>query len=152
VKSNVFLVHILVIILLSACQRTPSVPIKAETGIEFTLASGQTATIAGTDLTIKFILVSNDERCPSGIECLMTGPVTLSLSVREGNGSPSELVLQTFTDDSGRSPDSKFQGIQDQASFGGYLIQVKAVQPYPQSRFASIKADDYRVALIVTQP
>jgi hypothetical protein len=138
-------------ILLAACQITPPAPIITRPNVEFTLAPGQTATLDDNGMTIKFISVSSDQRCPNGMECFASGPVTVSLSVQQGNEPEESLVLQTFTDGNGRAPEMHFEGVDNSTALGNFLIQVKAVTPYPQGHFGSIKDRDYRVTLLVTQ-
>jgi hypothetical protein len=143
---------ILLVLLLTACQTaTPLPPVTGTEGGEFSLAADQTATITNTDLTIRLIGVAGDERCPSEIECAMSGPVSLSLSVQQGQADPAAINLQTFTDNTGRTPDMQFEGIKDREVVGGYLIRVRSVTPYPSSPSKKIKASEYRVVLIVTQ-
>jgi hypothetical protein len=130
---------------------TPLAPITAEKDKEFTLAEDQTATVAGTGLTIRLIGVAGDQRCPSEIECAISGPVSLSLSVQKDNGTQTNIDLQTFTDNTGLAPAGKFEGINSSATIEGYSIQVAGVTPYPAKPSTPIKSSDYRVTLIVTQ-
>lgn len=137
----------------------------ATTGVEFTLAPAETITIIypgpnnlepnqtvkiyGKDLNIELIGVTSDERCPSEIECAMSGPVSISLSVQADGGSPSEITLQTFTDYNGRAPTMEFEGIESSATYEGYWILVAGVLPYPAKSTTEIKDTDYRVMLVV---
>ena len=150
-KPGNLIALICAILVLSACQGKPPEPITVDTDNEFILAPSQIATIIGTDINIKFISVSSDERCPNGMECAMSGPVTVSLSTQSGNAPEESLVLQTFTDGNGRAPEMHFEGIDNSSAIGNFLIQVKAVTPYPQGSFGPIKDRDYRVTLLVTQ-
>ena len=134
---------------LTACQSAPS-PITADLGTEFTLAPQQTATFAESGLTIRLVAVTGDARCPSGVECAISGPVTLQISVQAGASSPTEFLLQTFTDGDGRAPEGPFEGIQDRVEFDGYMIRVVAVLPYPEGFGGKVKAREYRVAFVVT--
>ena len=136
--------------MLNACQAgvTPF-PTITTMNNEITLAPGQTAAISGTNLTITFHSVVGDERCPSGIECAASGPVTLSLAVQQGDEAPTDFTLQTFTDQSGLSPNVQFEGITNRAEVGGYLIQLVSVTPYPTG-LEEIDTDDYRVGLRVS--
>jgi hypothetical protein len=93
-------------ILLIACQplSPPQPPVDAALDTEFTLAPAQVATITGTGLTVKLVSVPGDRRCPSELECAMSGPVSISLSVQMGDGEPVSMNLQTFTGSDGRAP------------------------------------------------
>ncbi|HET8669757.1 MAG TPA: hypothetical protein VFM05_03755 [Candidatus Saccharimonadales bacterium] len=137
--------------LLVACQTATPPTVAAILGTEFSLSPSQSATVADRDLTITLHSVLSDDRCPSEVECAATGPVTVSLSVQQGNSAPSDLTLQTFTDQDGRAPAGQFEGIQNIAEAGDYLIQIVGVLPYPKNLDSEIKVSDYRVTFIVTQ-
>jgi hypothetical protein len=143
---------IFLLLLLAACQSaTPLPDITAETESEFTLGFRQSATITDTSLTITLEGVTGDERCPSEIECAMSGPVSLSLSAQIGDSEPTDINLQVFTSNNGRVPDMQFEGIEDRTVFEGYLIRVVSVLPYPAKAFDEIKDSEYRVTFIVSK-
>lgn len=153
-KNKLSLLFIVLMIALTACQTataTPFPPLTAEKGSEFTLAPDQSITITDTDLTIKLIGITGDERCPSQIECAASGPVSISLSVQKGNGEPSNINLQTFTDNNGRAPDFEFEGIEDRVIYEGYLIRAAGVLPYPANLTETIRDSEYRVTLVVSR-
>jgi len=145
------MVFTILIALLTGCQTAAPSPLTATKDVEFTLAEDQTAMVTDTGLTIRLIGVAGDERCPSEIECAMSGPVSISLSVQKGGGDPVNVNLQTFTDNDGRAPRSQFEGIQDRATYEVYSIQLMGVTPYPSNPSKPIKSSEYRVILIVTQ-
>ncbi len=153
IKSKLPISMILITMLLACRTLTPAPasPVTATKDVEFTLAEDQTAMVTDTGLTIRLIGVAGDERCPSEIECAMSGPVSISLSVQKSGGDPVNVNLQTFTDNNGRAPGGKFEGIQNSETFEGYLIEVMGVTPYPAKPSKPIKASEYRVILIVTQ-
>jgi len=141
----------LLVLLLTACQSATPSPITAATGMEFTLASDQTATIENTGLHLRLIGIAGDERCPSEIECAMSGPVSLTIFVQKDAGSPVEYALQTFTSNDGRSPEGHFEGIEDSIEHEGFVIQVKSVLPYPARSTDEIKESEYQVSFLVTE-
>jgi len=146
-------IPVLLVILLGSCQSataTPPPPLTVTTNREFTLAPGQSAALVDAIFTIRLIGIGGDERCPSEIECAASGPVSVSFTVQKGGGDLSTITLQTFTDNNGRSPDNKFEGIEDRASYEGYLIRVVGVLPYPEKLNQTIKESDYRVTFLVT--
>ena len=150
-KARYFFFFLFAICLLTACQsETPSTPKPAGLNTEVTLAPGQSTAVTGTDLTITFHSVVNDERCPSEIECAASGPVTVSLSIQQGDGDPTDFTLQTFTDLNGRSPNVQFEGVTNRAEVGDYAIQIARVIPYPQNLNTEINASEYRIALLVS--
>ena len=142
---------ILLVLALTSCQTSPPPPpITAPVKDEFILHPNQSATILGTDLTLKLIAITSDERCPLEIECAMSGPVSLSISIQNAENAPAEFALQTFTGNDGRTPDMSFEGIQDRVEFEGYIIQLKAVLPYPIKRSSEINDSDYQISFVVT--
>jgi len=62
-----------VTILLVACQTLAASPLIADQGVEFALAPGGSAAIKDTGLTINLISVLSDDRCPSEVECAVSG-------------------------------------------------------------------------------
>ena len=139
------------VLLLPACQSATPTSITAATGTEFTLAPNQTATIEDTGLSLHLIGIAGDERCPSEIECAMSGPVSLTISVQKASESPVEYALQTFTSNDGRAPEGHFQGIEDHIEHDGYIVQVKSVLPYPAKSSDEIKDSEYQVSFLVTE-
>ena len=144
---------LLLIGIVTACQSTAptSSPEQAPLDAEIVLAPEQSSAVMGTDLTITFHAVVSDDRCPKEVECVASGPVTVSLSVQEGNGAPNDFTLQTFTDQNGRAPHVQFEGVTNRAEVGEYVIQIAAVTPYPEGPNTAIKASEYRVALLVSE-
>ena len=143
---------LLLILLLTGCGSATPAPVVVPVGSEFTLAPNQIATLTDTQLTIRLIGVGGDQRCPSEIECAISGPVSVSLSAQIDNQVPANIDLQTFTGDDGRAPDMQFQGIKDRTIYEGYLIRVVGVLPYPAKSFNEIKDSAYRVSVLVTNP
>ena len=141
---------LLLLLLLTACQAATPAPIAGMLDSEFTLATDQTVTIENTGLSIRLIGLTNDQRCPSEIECAVSGPVSLSISVQKDSEEPIEFALETFTSNNGRAPDRPFEGIEDRIDFEGYIIQVKSVLPYPARSFDEIKDSEYQVSFVVT--
>ena len=149
-KIRLMISFLLLISTLVSCQSAKPLPsITATTNSEFTLASTQSATITDADLSITFNSVLSDDRCPSEVECAASGPVTVSLSVKQGNENAMELTLQTFTDQNGRAPDREFEGIEDRADLGDYLLQITGVTPYPKDPTIPIEPSEYQATLIV---
>ena len=151
-KTQLISLFLFLICILSACQpgETSSSPVTGNVNEEITLAPGQSASVTGTDLTITFDSIVSDERCPSEVECAATGPVTVSLSVQQGSGSPTDFTLQTFTEQNGRSPNVQFEGVTNRTLVGEFLIQLLSVTPYPINLTARIEPAEYRIGLLVS--
>jgi hypothetical protein len=152
-KTQFISLSLFMICILTACQSagtTAPSPGTAGLNTEVTLAPGQSAAVTGTDLTVTFHSIVSDDRCPSDVECAASGPVTVSLSVQQGDEAPNEFTLQTFTDLDGRSPNVQFEGITNRTEVGDYVIQLAGVTPYPTSPSTPIEASAYRVALLIS--
>lgn len=150
-RSNLLLLLLAFTLFLVSCQpATPPLPLTATVGKEFTLAPGQSATLGDTELTLTLIAVSSDERCPSEIECAVSGPVTMTVSAQKGSGEATEIVLQTFTSNDGLAPTMEFEGIQDRVMFEGYQIKITSVLPYPAKSMSEIKSSEYRVGFLIS--
>ena len=151
-KTQFISLLLCLICVLSACQpgSTSSSPVIGTVNTEITLAPGQSAAVTGTDLTITFHSIVSDERCPSEVECAASGPVTISLSVQQGDGEPTDFTLQTFTDQNGRSPNVQFEGVTNRTAVGGYGIQILSITPYPENSTTKIESSAYRISLLVS--
>jgi hypothetical protein len=151
-KTKHILSFLFILSMLTACQSATGTPsFTVTTNEEFTLAPGQSAMITDADLTITFHSILGDDRCPSDVECVASGPVTISLSIQQGNDEPAEVTLQTFTDQDGRSPTGQFEGITDRVEASDHLIQIVGVTPYPNDPKVKIESSEYRVALVVSK-
>ena len=133
---------------LAACQSANPL-IDTNISREFSLAPGQSASVRRADLIITFNYVLSDDRCPLELECAASGPVTVSLTVQQGDAVPFGLTLETVTDQEGRSSASPTEGIRDATESGDYLIRILGVVPYPRN-LSGIKASDYQATFIVT--
>ena len=145
-------VLVLAILLLSACVPVTLLPpITADLGTEFTLAPGQSATISDTGLTLTLVSVPGDQRCPLNIECAMSGPVSISISVQSDSGTPQEFSFYSFTDNDGSVPDLDFEGMITHIEFEAYVIQIESVLPFPQNKMVEIKDAQYRVSFMIEE-
>ena len=71
--------------LVPACTESPSEPAKP-VDLSLTLAAGQTSAVAGTALTLRFVGVTNDSRCPADALCILGGSATVVLEVSSNGG------------------------------------------------------------------
>ncbi len=106
-------------------------------GTEFTLAVGQSAALTGESVSIDFVEVVSDSRCPNGARCIWAGEVSCLVKVTQA-GSTYEKVL-TQPGLSGPASDT----------FGGYKVAFD-VLPYPEVG-KEIKAKDYELKLTVSK-
>lgn len=122
----------------SACAKPAR--IQAGLGQEFTLYLGQTATIAGENLEIRFAEVISDSRCPQGVQCIWAGEASCLTYVTRTNTSsaPYKLVLvQSGASDSAEQ------------SFDGHVVKFR-LNPYPVAGTTTPKSEK-RLAMTVTR-
>ena len=111
---------------------------RARLGQEFSLAIGQTATIEGENLKIKFLDVTADSRCPKGATCVWQGEAKSLVSFII-NSQTKEVVL---TEPGLSAP--PFQQTEE-----GYQVAF-SLTPYPEVG-KEIEEKDYRLVLTVTR-
>jgi hypothetical protein len=107
-------------------------------GEEFSLRIGESAGINGEALRIKFVEVTEDSRCPTGVVCVWEGRVSCHIEI-EYRGSFNRLVLS--------EPGST--GWPHEYVFEEYKIAYH-VEPYPQAG-SEIEQEEYRLELTVTK-
>ena len=121
----------------SSCATTS--PTSAALGQEFTLAVGQSAAISGENITIKFVDVTGDSRCPRNVTCIWAGEVTCAVAITVPGLSTSNLTLI-------------YPGLTSQLSemdFNGYKLAFR-VDPYPVAG-KKIETNQYRLVMNVTK-
>ena len=87
-------------------------------------------------ITIIFVGVTQDSRCPLDVECVWAGNVTVALDVQVGD-QPVEEIAITLDRDSAEQ------------QVGDYLLVLTEVNPYPTQASASIDPSSYNIVLEV---
>ena len=128
------LLVVLVLTPFSGCR--DSVP-EYKLGQDFVIKPGESASISGEALTVRFKEVINDSRCPADVICIWAGQVQCLLEV-DINGK-SELFTLTQP---GSSSSRSFQ------TYHRYFFEFE-VLPYPQSEIVLSKSD-YSLHLTIT--
>ena len=137
-KYSGYLVASLTIILLLSSFVGCSGEVEARLGEEFALHIGESIRITGEDLRIKFVKVSEDSRCPKDVTCIWEGRVTTVIEILIDSSSQQlELSQPGLTDAPARE------------THEGYEFTYR-VEPYPEKAELEIKADEYRLLLIVS--
>ncbi|MEO7275692.1 MAG: hypothetical protein ABIX28_00640 [Vicinamibacterales bacterium] len=121
------------LLILSACASSsvaPSTPFSREV----VMAQGATASVT-SGLTLTFVGVTGDSRCPADANCIQGGDALVQLQASAG-GSSHEIELHT--------------GNQQPVTAGGVTYELVRLIPYPFSS-RTIDAGDYRATVRLRQ-
>ena len=110
---------------------------QVEAGREFDIAAGQEAQVRGTTLTIRFVGISEDSRCPSDVQCVWAGDAVARLALSATGTAGAEASLHTTLDPK-------------VTSYAGYRISLTGLRPVPRSG-TTIPAAGY-VATLEVRP
>jgi hypothetical protein len=133
---NILLALIPSLILAAGCAASSSSTLDAELNVDFDLQHGQSAQIAGAELSVGFIDVVSDSRCGKGENCITAGDGVVRIWLEAGSGSRQEDTLHTRRDGPGV------------VSYAGYEVRLVALNP-PRISGVVIPAADYRITLRV---
>ena len=128
--SGRYFVFIVFAVALAACGRDGSA---ATLNAPIQLEPGQSAVFDAEDLTVKFVGIDSDSRCPSDVACVWAGEVVVRLSVRKDSRT-KELSI--------KAPQS--------LPVDGFSVTVLDVLP-PRASSQRIAPADYRVTLKVAR-
>jgi hypothetical protein len=120
-------------VLMLASQATSREP---EIGRPFELKPAEVVTIQGLQIT--FEGVSEDSRCPTGVQCVWAGDVAAAFALQK---SPDAAVQRTL------HTNGRFAR---QTEIDAFVVQLEEVKPYPKEG-ATIAPGDYRATLVVTR-
>jgi hypothetical protein len=118
---------------LASCEAARTREQAVVPGVEFVLAPGATASLADREVTVRFVAVTEDSRCPLDTTCVWAGEVRIQIALRV-SGADSGVALAEGTS----------------AVAGGYRVTLSKVEPRPVST-APIVASDYRATLTLTR-
>jgi len=107
--------------------------------VQFQLKVNQTASELD-NISVKFLNVTEDSRCPSGVTCIWQGKSTMIVNVIKNNQNLGNSNLT-----SGLGSNNATVTIP-----GGYLLQVIQVEPYPTSQM-SIPISNYTVTFAISK-
>jgi hypothetical protein len=126
---------ILVLIPLSGCTK-PAVD-EVSLNAEFTISAGQSVSVKGENLSIKFVEVISDSRCPTGATCIWAGEASSLIEITDS----ASTYRKVLTEPGSSSP--------TKADFTGYEVMFNLL-PYPVLG-KETKAKDYLLQLIVSK-
>ncbi|HKU88950.1 MAG TPA: hypothetical protein VJP84_04115 [Steroidobacteraceae bacterium] len=105
-------------------------PTPVESGATFTLAPGESASLVGTPVGVRFVSVTEDSRCPQDTTCIWAGEVKAAIEILERSKVARQLELKLGESAEGR----------------GCRVTLLAVEPLPSST-ARISRQGYRATL-----
>lgn len=117
---------------LAACSNDPTAPLNRD----FTLDLGQGASVADAELSVKFLRVTEDSRCPANVQCVWAGNGQVEIEARD-NGATTTHRLNTT------------EGAKE-VIVGVYRIQLVSLEPAPVTP-GPIPPESYRATLRVTR-
>jgi len=120
---------------LSGCSNQPA-GLSAELDQGIILEPGQTVVLPNESLSIRFVEVISDSRCPTGVQCIWAGEVTSLIEI-DYQDQKKNMVLKQPGSSAGED-----QFVNFQLSF--------TVEPYPEAG-SEIKADDYRLHITISR-
>lgn len=104
------------------------------------LAKGQTARMeAPESMTLTFIDVPSDSRCPEGVQCVWAGDAEAVFEVRMGDET---MEVGLHTHGGAQYP--------DQRTVAGYTVHLKKLDPYPVEG-RKIDPEAYEATVEVTE-
>ncbi len=116
-----------------------AVAVPAQLDKPFKLKIGQQATINSEKITISFLNVTEDSRCPSDVVCVWQGQASIRISAEINGTSAGQFVLT-------------IGGNEKSAVLGGgkYSVKMTGLEPYPvSSNHTELK--DYMANLVVSR-
>ena len=126
---------VLCLLAATACDESPTGP-TVSLDARFTLAPGDTASVQGRGIRLRFEGVTGDSRCPADAICIQGGDAVVKV-VASGDGG--SLTLDLHTGDSSRAS----------VTYGSVKVTLVELQPYPFSS-RTIAPGDYRATLVVS--
>lgn len=90
------------------------------------LKIGQAEKLAG-GMSVKFVEVVEDSRCPEGATCIWAGRAIVRIEVTENGSEP-------------RTVDLEVGKIESTARFGKFVVKAEKLDPYPKAEPQNDKA------------
>ena len=100
------------------------------------LAPGEARRVPEADLTLTFVRLVADSRCPTGVTCIREGDAAVLVRVDRPGSAAADLTLHTS------GPGSR------DAVVGNMLVTLIDVMPYPREDYTP-RPDEYRVTLLI---
>ena len=107
-------------------------------GEEFYLRIGESASIRGEDLQVRFLDVTEDSRCPKGVTCIWEGRVSCLVEITYRESLESVLLTEPGSND-----------FPTEQSFHEYRLTYH-IEPYPQAG-SEIAEEEYQLHLKISK-
>jgi hypothetical protein len=101
------------------------------------LAPGQTASVAGAGVQVRFLSVDGDSRCPADALCIQGGDAIVRIEAAPASGG-SESPFELHT------------GTLQPVRYGDLTIALETLAPYPFTT-RTIAPSEYRATLRITR-
>jgi hypothetical protein len=112
--------------------------VEAELDSEFVIQVNQSAQIKSEDITVTFLNVTADSRCPADVMCVWMGQADIEVLVQKGD-EESTISLSIGG-----------ESTPEESIFDMYLIQLIELAPYPYST-QTILPEDYAATLKISK-
>ena len=110
-------------------------PVAPQPGEDFTLRVGATATIPSAELSLTFLAVTGDSRCPEDVVCVWAGSAPVQLRLQLADRDTTLLLDPT------QGPAA--------AVVAGWRVELRALSPPPHSG-RTIPTAEYEATLRVS--
>jgi hypothetical protein len=118
-------------------QSTDPKPREARLAENVDVRAGQAVQITGqSPFIVTFERVTEDSRCPIGVNCIWAGNAVVRLAVDAGGGDRATVDVHTFTSD------------RRSVTHRGYRIRLVQLVPAPKEG-ASIAPDQYVATIVI---
>jgi hypothetical protein len=111
----------------------------------FRIKAGESVSIPSENMTIWFVDVTEDSRCPRGVQCIQAGQATALIRI-EASDTPPSATLTTL-------PGSMLS--EDSHMRGDYVFVMHSLRPYPTESMPLDPTTDqspYVLIMMVTKP
>jgi Zn finger protein HypA/HybF involved in hydrogenase expression len=129
--KTIFLSLILMLVFGSVLQTN------AQTAERVVLRVGKQKKLSRSKLTIKFVSLVEDSRCPEGANCIWAGNASIKVKVSNARGESKIFTLNTNTGAKGDT-------------LGGYQFNLESLTPHPKTNIR-INPSGYTATFSVTK-
>lgn len=98
--------------------------------------TGESVTFKDHGIKLNFLDVLDDSRCPSDVDCVWEGTVSLMINIQYNSQDLGNFILNSSN--------------LHKASFMGYYVKFKELEPYPISTEIILKTS-YNATFIVAE-